>query len=205
MLKKIIYALGRWISEQVNTIVALLISIGCLTVLYWDLDNLYTVFGSKLAPPHLILIGLAILPWAGNFISSIKLSASGIEADFHNLEQGFEDMLQAQGEPDHDAAPEAPTSSPATPNSSPTIDSIEKSILMALKDSRYTLRSWSGVRDDANNKGKANLRGKIETVLYLSDLESNGLAKSIVGPKSRKTLWSITPDGYRALSNTNTQ
>ncbi len=171
-------------TRQFSFWAAVVISVGCVAVLYWDIHNP----NSKLKTNHLILIGLAILPWAGNFISSLKLSASGIEADFNKLEQDFETVLNLQGEPDIDETPTVPTSIS-------DLDDLEKSVLKALNDSRYSLRSWSGIRDDTS------LKNRKETVDLLLGLEKKDLVNSVVGPKSGKILWSITPAGRQAHSN----
>lgn len=165
--------------------VAVCISTGVLLILIWDLASKGE---SRLTTPHIVLIALAILPWAGQFLNSFKLSASGLEADFKALEQKLETVVEAAAEPE--VEPEF--SATAT-----VVDLTETDvrILTALTSSRFALRSWSGIKTDAK------LQNKPETLILLEGLQSRKLVQMTVGPKSGNKLWSITTDGYRALQH----
>ncbi|SMP18209.1 hypothetical protein [Shimia sagamensis] len=163
--------------------VALCISISLMLILIWDL----TCKGeSRLTTPHIVLIALAILPWAGQFLNSFKLSASGLEADFKALEQKLETVVEAAAEPEV----EQELAATATVVE---LTETDVRILNALTSSRFALRSWSGIKTDAK------LQNKPETLVLLEDLQSRNLVQMTVGPKSGNKLWSITTDGYRAL------
>ncbi len=165
-------------------IVPVLISVLVLGLLFWDL----TQPQSKLEITHVILLALAILPWAGQFVTSLSISASGLKADFARLRQDVEDVFDANSEPEAVAEMQASASAFK-------VGPDELKVLRALDSSRFTLRSWSGVRNDAQ------LETKSDTLRILNQLRDRDLARMKIGPKTKNELWSITADGYRALQN----
>ncbi len=172
--------------ERVIPYVSVLISVVIVALVVWDLCRPT----SRLDISHVILIGLALLPWAGQFLTSFSLSASGLEAEFQELRQEVETVVDAQSEP------ELPSENAAVSESLVTSEKAMR-VLQALTHSKYTLRSWSGVSKDAD------LSGKAETYVILEDLVDKGFAKKSIGKRSGNDLWSITPDGYRAMMSAN--
>jgi len=177
--------------QKTYHIVPAAISILVLAVLVWDLLQNDT---SKLTTPHIILIGLAILPWAGHFVHSLNLSPTGLQADFKSLQQQVSEVVDVV-----DAATERePEKSEAEGDTALTeeLDTLEANVLEALTSSKYALRSWSGIKNDV-----AGLSTRQDTEDLLKTLETRNLVRMSIGPKSRKNLWSISPDGFRALEH----
>jgi len=177
--------------QKTHHLVPAAISILVLAVLVWDLLQNDT---SKLTTPHIILIGLAILHWAGHFVHSLNLSPTGLQADFKSLQKQVSEVVDVV-----DAATERePEKSEAEDDAAliEELDALEANVLDALISSKYALRSWSGIKNDV-----IGLSTRQDTEDLLKTLETRSLVRMSIGPKSRKNLWSISPDGFRALEH----
>lgn len=175
----------NWIADL---LVALLMTL-CLTALL-----IYDLVSKKISieTNHVIILSLIMLPWLGRFIESFKLSATGLEAIFsrvETLEENEEARLEGAriNSGDSESEPDSYTEGLIE------LSNEEEKVLKCFLDSKYSLRSWSGIKNDAN------LGNKTITIKTLESLEKESFVKRSIGPKSGKQLWSITLKGYSAL------
>ena len=140
---------------------------------------------------HIAMIVLAILPWLHSFMDSFDISPTGFKAKFRELKRDVDAIVDATSEPDADDKTNE-TEAAAKTSSSVSITSQQRDILNALVNSRFALRSRSGIRRDAKISKDVNLTTK------MNELKDEGLVRQRRG-KEGNPLWSITSEGISAL------
>ena len=175
---------GRSVSDF-DRMVTVLISIALICIVVWDIYN----DAQSIDTVHVILIALAMMPWMGSFLNSFKLSASGLEAEFRELKEEADIVIEALSEP------EAETENKPDADLAKNFSQDQLKVLSTLVGAKYTLRSWSGIKRDAG------MASKTQTLDILGELKNNNLVKVVVGKRTRNNLWSITAEGYRVLQS----
>lgn len=129
---------------------------------------------------HIAILLVAALPFFSEFIQSFSASADGFELKFRERLERVEDVIEAGEEPDQEA-PE-------------TVEVTEQDAkaLGALTNSKYTMRSLSGIRNDAGLSAN-------EVGPTIERLVENGLAKEVQGKTGTK--WIATRKGLSALKS----
>lgn len=174
----------KWLK---NHFIALTITSGIVFILVSDLyfEKI------EIETSHVIILALVMLPWMGRYVDSFKLTTAGLEAIYKDQDQRIktlennEEVRLDSGETDDQVAPYTET-----------IDTRKKAILRAISNSNFSLRSWSGIRNDIAKDISEKL-SKSQTVAILTEMQDDGFVRKIIGPKSGRELWSITTKGLQ--------
>ncbi len=158
--------------EYIIPIVALLALIGHLFVPGITLD-LISVF----------LIIIAMTPWIPKLLESAKLPG-GWELKFRNLEQHVSDVEEAVNPLVESMTESESNESDATQIHARSEEDLK--ILNALTDSRFTLRSTSGVAKSSGNDRQIISK-------RLMELAGEGLVARVEGKKGIR--WALTSEG----------
>lgn len=69
---------GKQAACDIDRCISIAMSVVLIALVAWDiLDTEHSI-----ETVHVIILALALLPWVGRFLNSLKLSSSGFEAQF---------------------------------------------------------------------------------------------------------------------------
>ena len=183
-----------------NKLLFVIFSVLCLALLYLKLVKTVEV-----DPTSVLLLTLAGLPWIFPYLKGMKLPG-GIELEFKEVKRLVEEVqqvnkdLKEQAERVEDlvSEPERPALDPMAANAREHIAVTQEqplepkalAVLKALLDSRFVMRTFSGIAMDTHLSSS-----EVDTVLR--ELERRGLAQVVERPRGLRAI--ITAQGRQAL------
>ncbi len=138
-----------------------------------------------------ILLAFAILPWANTFLKSLEIGASGLKAELNELKRDVEGIADANSDPETSEIDHA-TADGVHTISAKELSEDQRNILGALINSKYTLRSISGIVKETNIS-------RLAVENKLSQLADEEYVNRIHGRKGIR--WGISPEGRRVLQS----
>lgn len=180
-----------------NKLLFVIFSVLCFALLYLKLVKTVEV-----DPTSVLLLTLAGLPWIFPYLKGMKLPG-GIELEFKEVKRLAEEVQrvnrdikeQAERVEDFVSEPERPTVDAMAANAPQRI--VEQplepkalTVLKALLDSRFVMRTFSGIAMDTHLSS-----ADVDTVLR--ELERRGLAQVVERPRGLRAV--ITAQGRQAL------
>lgn len=162
--------------------------------------------GKAIDDTTITLLGVAVIVWFMPLVTRIKIGGSEIELgrrvnDLEARETKLKEMMEALEATSKRSEEllEMVTEASVDGGDSGAIAEEELppeqlAVLRALADTRYTLRTLTGVFKAVHSEGlvKFSHRGEVEAVL--KDLLNSGFARSAIG-KSKTKVWGLTPQG----------
>ena len=183
-----------------NKLLFVIFSVLCLALLYLKLVKTVEV-----DPTSVLLLTLAGLPWIFPYLKGMKLPG-GIELEFKEVKRLVEEVqqvnkdLKEQAERVEDlvSEPERPALDAMAANARQRIAVTQEqplepktlTVLKALLDSRFVMRTFSGIAMDTHLS-----TAEVDTVLR--ELERRGLAQVVERPRGLRAI--ITAQGRQAL------
>ncbi len=183
-----------------NKLLFVIFSVLCLALLYLKLVKTVEV-----DPTSVLLLTLAGLPWIFPYLKGMKLPG-GIELEFKEVKRLVEAVQQvnkdikeqAERVEDLVSEPERPAFDAMAANARQGIAVTQEqplepkalAVLKALLDSRFVMRTFSGIAMDTHLSSS-----EVDTVLR--ELERRGLAQVVERPRGLRAI--ITAQGRQAL------